>query len=393
VQSQQWWIARLGLRDTWKISEGKGVTVAVVDSGVDARFGDLRGAVQAGFGVRVAGNGQRDTDPAYHGTRMADMIAGRGTGFGLLGIAPQATILPVSLNYSADGGNPEDSVAVLQKLTAMADPPDVVNMSYGEDGPCPAALQSAVTAATAKGMILVASAGNTPTENLNPANCTGVIAVGAYDNDLRPWSDTAQQPYVALAGPGVKVIGYSTSAPSGYGYAAGTSDAAAAVSGTFAVVRAKFPTISARDLVTRVLYTARQFDGAQGTRSDTFGYGVARPHHALTDAVPASAPNPIYDALAKLAPTSAPSSPSGATSGSPSSGSAGSTPAASPGTDAGAQSSDSGTSTGLVVGIVVAVLVVGALIVFLVLRGRRRAPTAAPPGSPGGPPSSPPGWR
>jgi subtilisin family serine protease len=368
VQAQQWWITRLGLQEVWKITQGEGVTVAVIDSGVDAQFGDLRGAVQPGFGVRVSGNGQTDTDPAYHGTRMADVIAGRGSGFGLLGVAPRASILPVAINYADGGGSPEDSASALTSLAASADPPDVVNMSYGEDGPCPAALQNAVTAATAKGMILVASAGNTPAENLNPANCTGVIAVGAYDNDLRPWSETAQQPYVALSGPGVHMIGYSTSAPSGYGYAAGTSDAAAVVSGTFALVRAKFPDATPRELVTRVLYTARQFEGPQGTRNPVWGYGVARPHHALTDAVPDSAPNPIYDALDQLAaPSGDPTtSPTGAPTSTPTSSTV-------PAGEAGAETDDSGASTGLVVGIAAAAVVLIVLLAILVLRRRRRS--------------------
>jgi subtilisin family serine protease len=369
VQAQQWWIARLGLQEAWKITKGQGVTVAVIDSGVDARFGDLQGAVTSGFGVRVSGNGQRDTDPAYHGTRMADVIAGRGSGFGLLGVAPQATILPVAFDNARDGGNSEDTTEVLTKLTAMTNPPDVVNMSFGKEGPCPAALQSAVTAATAKGMILVASAGNTPSENLNPANCTGVIAVGASDENLQPWENTALQPYVALSGPGVRMIGYSTSAPSGYGYAAGTSDSAAVVSGTFALARAKFPNATPRDLVARVLYTARQFVGAQGTRNDTWGYGLARPRHALTDAVPATAPNPIYDALEKL------STPSPSSSAVPTNGTLGSS--SSPTGTAQATEADKGggSSTGLVIGVVVVVLVVAALIVILVLRARRRTPT------------------
>jgi subtilisin family serine protease len=372
VQAQQWWIGRLGLRQTWAVSKGAGVTVAVLDAGVDAKFGDLRGAVLAGFAPGGSGTAQTDTDPAMHGTRMADEIAGRGTGFGLLGVARAAKILPVLVPH--DNTVPPTVIA-LNKLATMAHPPAVVNMSYGASEPCPADLQAAVRRAVGRGMILVAAAGNdgqaaNPSDT--PANCAGVVAVGALDVNGRAWVSTERQPYVSLGGPGVRMIGYDAQTPSGYGYASGTSDAAAIVSGTFAVVRSHFPTMSAKDVVSRVLYTAKQFEGAAHTRNDAIGYGVARPYYALKQRVPANAPNPVYDAVA--------STPRPASSAAPSASPVASAPASAPHTvtqPGATSSSGGGLGAGVIVAIIAAVVVV-ALVVLLLLRRRRPAHPAPP---------------
>ncbi|MGI8679358.1 MAG: S8 family peptidase [Jatrophihabitans sp.] len=382
VQAQQWWINRLSLREVWKISQGQGVTVAVVDSGVDPHFdgptGDLNGAVLRGYDVSTGGNGQHDTSSVQHGSHIADEIAGRGTGFGLLGVARQAKILPVSIA----GGASDSVVTALQRLTATADPPQVVNMSLGYQEQCSPRLQQAVKAATAKGMILVAAAGNegragNPSDS--PANCVGVVGVAAVEDADQPraYADSNRQPYVSLSAPGVHMIGYDDQAASGYGYADGTSDAAAIVSGTFAVVRAHFPSESPRQIVTRVLNSAHQVQGADGTRNDTYGFGVALPLYALTRSVPADAPNPIYDALAKLgtpsrSPTATASGPASNTAAGPSTSPASSHPAA-------AGSSGSGSDVGLILGIVGGVVLIVLIVLIVVLRNRRRPSAAGPP--------------
>lgn len=389
VQSQQWWVARLGLHVVWPISKGAGVTVAVLDSGIQGSFGDLQGAIVPGFDATRGGNGETDTDPAMHGTRIADEIAGRGNGFGLLGIAPAAKVMPVVI--PTQGGDTE-TVTALNRLVAMPHPPQVVNMSFAAPEACPNDLQTAVARAVAKGMILIAGAGNDGTSGNSsewPANCAGVIAVGAVDNNGNAWSDTERQPYVSLAGPGVHMIGYSSQYSAGYGYADGTSDATAMVSGVFALVRSHFPSMPSRELVARVLYTTHQFQGAPHTRNNSTGYGVAVPYNALTKSVPANAPNPVYDALDKQQkPSSAPTNGGGAgtstEAGAPS-GPTTLTPVGSAGGGGGG-----GSDTGLIVGIVAAVVVVALIVVLLIARQRRSRASYGGP-FPGGPPPPGPG--
>jgi hypothetical protein len=301
----------------------------------------------------------------------------------VIGVAPAAKILPVVV---ATTGVDNTAVA-LNRLSAMANPPQIVNMSYGSVGTCHDDLLAAVKKAVDRGMILVASAGNTGSSDNSPqapANCAGVIAVGAVDQDGKAWPDTQHQPYVALAGPGVHITGYYPSPP-GIAFGTGTSDAAAIVSGVFADVRAHFPTMPSRQLVARVLHTARQFQGAQGTRNESLGFGVARPYHALTDNVPASAANPIYDELDKLGPASSPPSPAPGSSSPKQPG--GSDTAAPPGT----ATEDKGSSVGVLVAIIAAVVIALLIIIALIVRSRRRRPRGAPhPGGYGRPGSYPP---
>lgn len=364
VRAQQWWLVSLNLQRAWAITKGRGVTVALLDSGVDAQFGDLRGAVRAGFVPGGSGDARHDTDPEIHGTRLADEIAGRGTGFGLLGIAPRARILPVVIP-AHDFAQP--TVAALDRLAASSRPPAVVNMSYGRPGACPAALRAAVQRAMRAGIIVVAAAGNsgsTTNAATYPADCPGVVAVGAVDVHGRPWRDTERQPYVALAGPGVRMISADPRAASGYGYASGTSDAAAIVSGVFALVRAGFPHLPARDVVTRVLATTHQFLGRQGSRNDRLGFGVALPYNALTEKVPATAPNPIYAALPGTtdpAPADIPTAAAGP---------AGAGSSAPPIERSAAGADSSGGGTGVLVGALAAAVVVVGLVLALLVRRR-----------------------
>ena len=300
VQAQQWWIGRLALRQTWAVSKGAGVTVAVLDAGVDATFGDLHGAVVPGFVPGGSGSAQTDTDPAMHGTRMADEIAGRGTGFGLLGVARAAKIMPVLVPHT-DTVAP--TVTALGKLAAMTHPPAVVNMSYGASEPCPADLQAAVRRAVDRGMILVAAAGNDG-QAANPSEHAGELC-------RRRGSRRRRRERPGLGG-------HRTSALRVAGRSGRADDRLRRADTVrvrlrqwhqrcrghrvrdLAVMRSHFPNMAAREIVSRVLYTARQFSGAAHTRTDSTGYGVARPYHALKDSVPANAPNPVYDAVAAL---------------------------------------------------------------------------------------------
>jgi hypothetical protein len=412
VQAKEWWIERLNLKKTWKITRGAGVTVAVLDTGVEGGFGDLHGAMVPGFDTDGgSGAGTVDKNPERHGTRIADEIAGRGTGFGLLGVAPRAKILPVFIAQRATGDGLTDGTSIaLDRLSSMAHPPQVVNMSYGTPLPCPASVQQAVTRAIGTGMILVASAGNSGDKDNAaeyPADCKGVVAAAAINYNGHVWSGGERKKYVALAGPGVHLIGYYPKAP-GFGYGTGTSDAGAMVSATMALVRAKFPALSSRRVVARVLATARQFVGKPGTRNARDGFGVALPYQALTKKVPADAPNPIYDALGGTTPpsttspptspasSSAPSSgqpsgqsssgqsaPAGPTSASSSDDRAGIPPASAAPAGVVGGSGGSGPDVGLIVAIAFGVIVVAfAVFLFLVRSRGRRGPATPPAGGP-----------
>jgi subtilisin family serine protease len=389
VQKREWWIGRLGLTQAWQITKGSGVTVAVIDEGVDASVGDLQGALVPGFSVGGSGNPDVAHDTIGHGTSMAIHIAGRGTGPGVLGVAPKSKVLPVYLAGTGVG-----TTEALTRLSSMSKPPQIVNMSYGEVGACPADLQAAVKVAVDKGMILVASAGNDgagANESQYPSNCKGVVAVGAFDAYGKVWSNTQRQPYVSLGGPGVEIVTYDRART--IGTSDGTSDAASIVSGEFALLRAHFPKLTSRQLVARMFATASHslYPGpGYGKANDTLGYGPALVRHALTDSVPATAPNPVYDDLAKLTPPTQSSSPTdqpGSTTPAPNP--TGTVGVSFPGSNnAGSSSSDSsGSNTGVIAGVVAAVALVLIVIGFLVYRRRSHGSASG-----GGPPPGAGSW-
>jgi subtilisin family serine protease len=285
--ARQWWFPAWAVNNKiWPVTQGKGVTVGLVDTGVQADIPDFSGAIilpgtdETGGGT----DGRTDTDTAAvagHGTSMASLIVSQGRGTGFMGIAPKAKILPIvadsidsttrGIRYAADHGA------------------KVINISLGGPGRCNTSLQEAVSYANKKDVIVVAASGdygrgtNAP---LSPADCSGVLAVGAIDNQLKPWSGTERQPYVAISAPGVAVIGVLKDGRI-HTSNGGTSGAAALTSGGIALLRSRFPDESRTDILKRVFASLR--DGGTPGKDDATGYGVFRPARVLGASVPDSA--------------------------------------------------------------------------------------------------------
>lgn len=293
---EQWWQTQWRMDEVWAITKGAGVTVAVIDSGVDASMSELRGAVLAGTDLGQGGDGRIDRDREhYHGTRMAIMIASRGGQSGLVGVAPESRILPIAVPIETTEHRHYFSQAIRWAADHGA---QVISISLGHTGAgfahyCPDEVAQAVRYALERDSIVVAAAGNMATgPSEYPGACPGVLSVGATDRQLNPWTGTHQGEYVDVAGPGVDI---PTVGPQGLATATGTSDAAALVSGAIALVRAKYPAENARQIITRVLATARDV-GAAGRDNQT-GVGIVRPYQALTSTIPIDAPNHIFAEL------------------------------------------------------------------------------------------------
>src|SRR6266508_4890869 len=112
IRDRQWYLTYLKADQLHKITQGAGVTVAVIDSGVDGHHPDLAGNVLQGKDFIKPGTGWTDTDG--HGTAIASLIAGHGHGpghhDGILGLAPAAKILPVRTGTSAEVQGGQDRI-------------------------------------------------------------------------------------------------------------------------------------------------------------------------------------------------------------------------------------------------------------------------------------------
>jgi type VII secretion-associated serine protease mycosin len=286
VRNNQWHLKALHIVAVHRITQGEGVTVAVVDTGVDPHP-DLRRNLLRGTVVDPQASGDGRTDRIGHGTAMAGLIAahGRASGSGVLGIAPAAKILPVTANAAREVGDADLVAAGVEWATAHG--ADVINVS-SSGGPSPR-LRSAVQAALDAGAVVVAAAGNTPSALAVqfPALYPGVVAVGATDEKGEHAGISVTGRGIVLSAPGVNI--HSTSLGGRYQVATGTSDATAIVSGAAALVRSRFPDLPAAEVVHRLTATATD-KGAPGW-DEQYGYGVLNLVAALTaDVPPSSAP-------------------------------------------------------------------------------------------------------
>jgi type VII secretion-associated serine protease mycosin len=290
VRDEQWHLKTLDVAGAWAYSLGAGVTVAVVDSGVDAHHVDLDGQVLPGLDL-VDPQGDGDTDLVGHGTTVAALIAGKDDDNGVIGIAPKAKILPVRV---LDQENRYDDALVVAKGVrwAVDHGARVINLSLGGSGNS-AALAAALDYAFAKDVVVVACTGNasaSPSAGVwYPAREPGVIAVAGMERDgnvLWPGSITGKETVVTA--PATQLVG---ARPSGYWRVQGTSFAAPMVSGTAALIRSRWPTMPAGEVINRIIKTAKD-RGVPG-RDATYGYGLVDAAGAVTAQVPAVVDNPL----------------------------------------------------------------------------------------------------
>jgi type VII secretion-associated serine protease mycosin len=293
VRDEQRHLKTLDVPETWRLSTGDGVTVAVIDSGVDGTHPDLVGQVLPGTDMVTGGDGR--TDAVGHGTTVAAIIAGRGDDTnGVVGIAPKAKILPIRV---LDNENRYDDAIVVAKAVrwAVDNGARVINLSLGGNGNS-GALAAALDYAFAKDVVVIACTGNVsatgPAEVWYPAREPGVLAVAGLERDGDVlWSGSITGRQTVVSAPATGLLG---ARPGGYWRVQGTSFAAPMVSAAAALVRSRWPTMSAANVVNRLVQTARDL-GPLG-RDDEYGFGMVDPLAALTSDVTAVNRNPLDNA-------------------------------------------------------------------------------------------------
>ncbi|GAA1795805.1 type VII secretion-associated serine protease mycosin [Luedemannella flava] len=288
VEGGQWYVDFLDLDSAHKISQGRSVTVAIIDSGVGVHP-DLAGRVLSGTDARVGGNdpdGRNDEDG--HGTGMAGLVVGHGR---VRGVAPAATVLPVKISNGVGYASlaPGIEWAIDHGATVIS-----ISLGVSRSG---ISDEMAVRRAIEAGVVVVASVGNTDEDHLvaYPAAYDGVVAVGGVDREGNHAKISVRSDRIVLAAPSDKI---SVTEPNGkYTIATGTSNSTALVAGAVALVRAKFPDLSAEEVIHRLTYTAD--DKGPTGRDDEYGYGVVNIVKALTADVPPLHPQttPSYNDL------------------------------------------------------------------------------------------------
>lgn len=347
VRDSQYWLSDYGVRDAWKETKGEGVTVAVIDTGVDATHPDITGAVVGG--VDVSGSGAPDgTEPIgalpEHGTLVSTMLAGHGNNKeavarakaesqqqdiawrravadakendeeppekpeplevpapgpgpdGMIGVAPEAKLLAVSLWLGSEnpGGIEVDEQVPRAVKWAVDQGAQVINMSLGSTTPdWPSSWDEAFLYAEQNDVVVVAAAGNRAggMEQVGaPATIPGVLTVAGVDKQGEASFDSSTQGIsIGVAAPADPLIG---GLPGG-GYAdwSGTSGAAPLVAGVAALIRSKYPELSAPEVINRILATAR--DAGEPGADSLYGHGLLDAAAAVSADVAPVGANPL----------------------------------------------------------------------------------------------------
>ena len=270
----QYALAKLRLPEAHTLAHGANVIVAVIDSGIDVRHPELAGAIAASFDALGSKEG-----PHVHGTGIAGAIVAHAR---LMGSAPAAKILAIRAFGVAHSGAESSSFVILKGLDyAASHGAQIINMSFA--GPKDALIERGIAAAAAKGIVMVAAAGNAGAKSppLYPAANENVIAVSATDDQDRLFSASNRGGYVAVAAPGVDI--FLPAPDDKYQMTSGTSFSAAYVSGIAALALERNPALKPDDVRAILMKTARDL-GAPG-RDDLFGAGEADAYATVMAAV------------------------------------------------------------------------------------------------------------
>jgi subtilisin family serine protease len=316
-RDKQYWLSESGITKAWEVSKGANVKVAVIDSGVDAKHPDLKGVVVGGSDASGAGSadGQKSIgSKPEHGTLVATMLAGRGHQppkstatptpgakpapgpDGIVGVAPEAQILSVStwLGSPNPGGKTDQEQIPAAVRWAVDNGARVINISLGSTSPeWPQSWDAAFLYAEQKDVVIVAAAGNRVGGNVQvgaPATIPGVLTVAGLDRKGAASVDASSQGIsIGVAAPAENLVGGMPG--DGYAEWAGTSGATPIVSGVAALIRSKWPEMSASQVINRIVTTAKDA-GAPG-KDPIYGFGVLNAEAALKDDVPETKVNPL----------------------------------------------------------------------------------------------------
>lgn len=328
----------LAAPEAWKTTQGAGVTVAVIDSGI-VKHPDLDANVLPGYdfitepSIARDGNG-RDSDPTdagnweeagvcdsgseasesnWHGTHVAGSIAAiMNNKRGIVGVAPSTKILPVRALGMCGGYDSDIADAMVwaaggtvEGVPANSNPAKIINLSLGGEGTCPATYSKAIAEVNKRGAILVVAAGNEgqDTSKVAPANCGGSIVVGATDQNGKRSDFSNYGKLVDVSAPGSSImstvdLGTTVSTGAGYTEYDGTSMAAPQVAGVIALMKSVDPSLNAE----RAKQILKQTSKPLTCDVNACGSGIVNAASALAALQGKKDPNPVAKPWPKRAP-------------------------------------------------------------------------------------------
>jgi subtilisin family serine protease len=296
----QYALAKLRLPEAHALSRGRNVTVAVIDSGIDAGHPELAGALAGSFDALASKEG-----PHVHGTGIAGIIVSHAQ---LTGSAPAAKILAIRAFGVAPGRGESTSWVILKGIDyAASHGARIVNMSFA--GPNDPLIARGIAALADRNIVMVAASGNAGAKSppLYPAANPSVIAVGATDSADRLFPPSNRGHHISVTAPGAEIL---LAAPDGkYRTDSGTSFSAAFVSGLVALMLERDPALKPAQV--RAILTQTAHDLGEPGRDDLFGAGEADAFAAVSavrgDALQAAAPHAAPATTPSLTATPAPS--------------------------------------------------------------------------------------
>ncbi|MFF1538489.1 S8 family serine peptidase [Microbacterium sp. NPDC058269] len=304
VRASEYWLDGAGIREAWQTTRGKGVTIAVIDTGigkVPAVFGD---AVVGGTDVSGAGTPDGRTPlgavDGNHGSWVASLAAGRGApdGTGMIGVAPEANLLSISVGFGAAAAVPFTEQVAKGMRWAVDNGADIINLSFTTNTlDWDKSWDDAFLYAFEHDVVVIVAAGNrgSGTNIIGaPATIPGVLTVGGVDQTGTASIEASTQGItIGISAPSEGLIGVS--ADGSIAQWRGTSGAAPIVAGVAALIRSAHPDIKAIDVINRIIKTAIPVPDAVKPQDPLYGYGLVDAAAAISANIPAVSENPMGD--------------------------------------------------------------------------------------------------